>query len=111
MGKICMEGGGSLQRELTVQGAKNSVLPILAATTLSCGVCRIRHALELRNVEAACEILRHLGGKTAREGEDLVVDTTTLTGCSILDGLMRKMRSSVIFLGAILGRCGRAELS
>ena len=111
MGTICMEGGGPLRGELWVQGAKNSVLPILAATILSGGVCRIRHAPKLRDVEAACEILQCLGAKTAREGEDLVVDTTALTGCTIPDALMGKMRSSVIFLGAILGRCGRAELS
>ena len=111
MSIILVEGGRPLKGELTVQGAKNSVLPILAATLLSGDTCRIRRCPRLRDVETTMEILRYLGCRVWWEGEDLLVDTATVTRWDIPDGLMRKMRSSVIFLGAILARCGQAELS
>ncbi|MCD8190442.1 MAG: UDP-N-acetylglucosamine 1-carboxyvinyltransferase, partial [Clostridiales bacterium] len=56
-------------------------------------------------------ILRHLGCRVGREGETVTVDSSALTRMDIPDALMREMRSSVIFLGAILARCGQAELS
>ncbi|MBQ0038266.1 MAG: UDP-N-acetylglucosamine 1-carboxyvinyltransferase [Clostridiales bacterium] len=111
MGKIVVEGGRPLCGEVTVQGAKNSVLPILAATVLCRDTCVIQKCPRLRDVETTTAILRHLGCRVAWEGDDLVVDSRHLTRCDIPDALMRQMRSSVIFLGAILGRCGEAELS
>ena len=111
MSCFAVEGGRPLVGELTVQGAKNSVLPILAASVMSGGVCRIRGCPRLSDVDATTEILHHLGCETRWEGEDLLVDATSVTGCQIPEHLMRRMRSSVIFLGAILSRCGRAEMS
>ena len=108
---IAVEGGHRLRGELTVQGAKNSVLPILAATVLSAGTCVIDNCPVLEDVEASIAILRHLGCRVSRENETLMVDSSSLTRWDIPDDLMRRMRSSVIFLGAILGRCARAELS
>lgn len=111
MSAIYMEGGRRLSGEITVQGAKNSVLPILAATLLSGDTCRIRHCPRLQDVATTGEILRHLGCRVWWEDADLLVDAAELTRWDIPDRLMRRMRSSVIFLGAILSRCGRAELS
>ena len=111
MSCFAVEGGRPLVGELTMQGAKNSVLPILAASVMSGGVCRIRGCPRLSDVDTTTEILRHLGCETRWEGEDLLVDATCVTGCQIPEHLMRRMRSSVIFLGAILSRCGRAEMS
>lgn len=111
MSCFAVEGGRPLAGELTVQGAKNSVLPILAASVMSGGVCRIRGCPRLSDVDTTTEILHHLGCETRWEGEDLLVDATSVTGCQIPEHLMRRMRSSVIFLGAILSRCGRAEMS
>ena len=65
----------------------------------------------MSDVEAAAEILRHLGCRVYREGGDLVVDADGVARCDIPQQLMRLMRSSVVFLGAILARCGEAELS
>lgn len=92
-------------------GAKNSVLPILAATLLSGEVCRIRHCPRLRDVETAMEILRHLGCRADWQGRDLLVDAADLTRWDVPDHLMSRMRSSVVFLGAILARCGQAEMT
>ncbi len=108
---MIVEGGRRLSGQLTVQGAKNSVLPILAAALLSEDQCRIQHCPRLRDVETAVEILRYLGCEARWEGQDLLVDATVVSRCDIPDVLMRKMRSSVIFLGAILSRCGHAEIS
>ena len=111
MGSITIEGGHRLGGDVTVQGAKNSVLPILAATLLCSGECRIRRCPHLSDVDAAADILRYLGCKVDWSDGDLLVDSRVLTRCDIPQTLMRRMRSSVIFLGAILARCGWAELS
>ena len=111
MGEFFIAGGRPLEGSLRVQGAKNSVLPILAATILHSGVSVLRNCPRLRDVDASVRILRHLGCRADWEGESLVVDTAGMTCCEIPDRLMREMRSSVIFLGAILTRCGRADLS
>ena len=111
MSYITIQGGTPLRGETVVQGAKNSVLPILAAALLSGDVCRIEGCPHLSDVESAADILRYLGCAVAWDGGDLLVDSTSLTRCDIPQTLMRRMRSSVIFLGAILARCGWAELS
>lgn len=111
MSYLRIEGGRPLSGRITVQRAKNSVLPVLAAAVLAEDVCRIADCPRLSDVEAAADILRHLGCEARWEGNDLVVDTTRITRWDIPEVLMRRMRSSVIFLGAILSRCGRAELS
>lgn len=111
MSYLMIEGGRPLHGRITVQCAKNSVLPILAATLLAGDVCRITACPRLSDVDTASDILRHLGCTVCWEGSDLVVDTTHITRCDIPEALMRKMRSSVIFLGAILSRCSQAELS
>lgn len=105
-----VRGGVPLQGEIAVQGAKNSVLPILAATILHAGVCVIEQCPNLRDVHSAISILEHLGCKVQKEQHTLTVDAQTLRCCNIPDALMREMRSSVIFLGAILARTGCAEL-
>ena len=111
MSHIVIQGGRRLEGTLTVQGAKNSVLPILAATILHPGRTTLRGCPRLSDVEASIRILRHLGCKAEWEGEELTVDASTLDRWDVPDHLMREMRSSVIFLGAILARMGWAELS
>ncbi|MBS6532397.1 MAG: UDP-N-acetylglucosamine 1-carboxyvinyltransferase [Oscillospiraceae bacterium] len=107
--EIC--GGRPLRGELRVQGAKNSALPILAAALLAPGQSVIRNCPDLSDVTAALEILRLLGCRAVREEDAVLIDASQLTSCGIPDRLMREMRSSVIFLGALLARLGRAELS
>ena len=111
MSQLLVRGGSRLGGEVTVQGAKNSVLPILAATLLTGDQVKLRGCPRLRDVDASIRILQGLGCKASCEADGLVVDTAGLRGCAVSDALMREMRSSAIFLGAILARCGRAELS
>ncbi len=111
MSVFTIEGCRPLSGSVAIQGAKNSVLPILAATLLSPETCVIHNCPRLTDVEHTIAILRHLGCKVEREGDTVTVGPSVLNGCSIPDALMREMRSSVIFLGALLGRLGQAELS
>ena len=111
MGNIIINGGRRLEGELSLQGSKNSSLPILAATVLVNGISVIHNCPELSDVDAAVRILRHLGCRTKREGKTLTVDSRSVSNFSIPEELMREMRSSIVFLGSILGRTGKAEMS
>lgn len=112
MSHFTIKGGSRLRGETDIQGAKNSILPILAATLLTADQVELRNCPRLRDVDASIHILRDLGCKARWEGENtLLVDTRPLSGCAVSEQLMREMRSSAIFLGAILARCGQAELS
>lgn len=110
MEKIIIQGGRRLEGELKIQGSKNSVLPILAATVLTDEPCVLHHCPHLRDVDSAVAILRHLGCRAERQGDTITVEGAVQ--CSDIPlSLMREMRSSVIFLGAILSRCGQAKMS
>lgn len=111
MSHITIHGTAPLQGEVTVQRAKNSVLPLLAAALLHEGCCRMERCPHLTDVAAAVEIMAHLGCRLHWEGDDLVVDATQVSRADIPPRLMSCFRSSVVFLGAILARCGEATLS
>ena len=111
MSQLLIRGGRRLDGEVRIQGAKNSVLPILAATLLTRGPVLVQNCPRLRDVEASVQILRTLGCTARWEADGLLVDTAQVSGCAVSDRLMREMRSSAIFLGAILARCGQAEIS
>lgn len=111
MDKLVINGSKRLTGEIEVHGSKNSVLPILAACVLSQGENIIHNCPILSDVDAALKILVELGCKVKREEHTVCVDSSGVNGFEISDNLMREMRSSVIFLGAILGRTGKAVLS
>ena len=110
MSEFHIRGGKRLAGVVTVQGAKNAVLPILAATVISGGENYLRDCPRLRDVENTVSILRHLGARVRWEKNGLWVDTTHLERCDIPEDLMGEMRSSVIFLGAVSARCKRARI-
>ena len=109
--KIIVRGRNKLKGEISVQGAKNSVLPILVATLLVDGISVIHNCPHLSDVDATIKILRYLGCLVTREGHTITVDSTNVTKSDVPDNLMREMRSSIVFLGGIMGRMGRAVLS
>lgn len=111
MSKLYINGGNRLSGEISVHGAKNSVLPIMAATLLCNGEATIHNCPDLSDVTAAIKILEHLGCKVKRCGNTVVVNSREITNDEIPDSLMREMRSSIVFLGAIIGRLGRAVIS
>lgn len=109
--KLIINGVNKLSGEVNVHGAKNSVLPILAATILCGDECVIHNCPHLSDVDVSIRILSYLGAKIKREGNTLIVDTKDISKYDIPDALMREMRSSIIFLGAVLSRTKRAIIS
>lgn len=106
-----IKGGSSLQGELNVQGAKNAVLPIMAAAIVTGCETELLNCPQLSDVDAAMDILRHLGCSAQRDGDVIHIDSRNMYRTDIPHRLMREMRSSVIFLGAIIARAGCASLS
>lgn len=111
MGKIVVRGGKPLVGEVTVHGAKNAVLPILAATVVAGGVYVIENCPRLSDVSTTVEILQELGAKVERDGNKLIIDTRSELSHHIPERLMRKLRSSIIFMGAVLARNKKAKIS
>lgn len=111
MSRLLINGGRPLFGSVRANGAKNSILPILAATVVNGGENIIHNCPDLKDVHSAVAILRHLGCQVEREGKTMVVNSAGMNRWDIPDELMREMRSSVIFLGPVLARCGRAQMT
>lgn len=111
MSKLLVTGRQKLGGEVSVQGAKNSALPILAATILTRGENVIFNCPLLSDIEASCRILRYLGCEVQRSDHTLIIKSESVCRSDIPHELMRKTRSSIVFLGAVLARTGRARLS
>lgn len=108
--KIVIYGGKKLQGEISVHGAKNSVLPILAATLLVKGISVIHNVPDLTDVDSSIRILEYLGAKVKRENSTLIVDANEIKENTIPEDMMREMRSSIIFLGSLLSRTKEAYI-
>ncbi len=110
MDYIKVVGGRALTGAVQVHGAKNSVLPILAASVLTAGVSVIKNCPRLKDVDAMLLILRELGCKVSAENRTITVDSSNAVAETISAERMSALRSSIAFLGALLARNGRAEL-
>ena len=106
-----IRGGKRLEGVIPIHGAKNSALPLLAATLLVPGVSTLHNCPRLSDVSASQAILRHVGCRVTQEEDRVTVDATTLSRDEIPDDLMRQMRSSIVFLGAMVARCGAAAMT
>jgi UDP-N-acetylglucosamine 1-carboxyvinyltransferase len=106
-----IRGGRRLEGTLRVQGSKNASLPILAACVLCPQRCELLNVPRLSDTDAALRILEYLGCAVARERDRVYIDSTMLSCSAVPHSLMAEMRSSVIFMGALLARCGEARLS
>ncbi len=104
-------GGEPLHGEVTVQGAKNSALPMMAATILCQGECVLHNVPRLTDVTAASRILNRLGCRCHIEENTVTVTGDAISQYEIPDADMRQMRSSIMFLGPILGRMGACDLT
>lgn len=105
-----MEGGRRLEGELSAQGAKNAALPLLSAALLSREVSVLEHCPDIDDVNVQAQILETLGCRVTREGERLTIDAAGAEGFEVPRALMGRMRSSVMVLGALLGRHGRGVI-
>jgi len=110
MESLLIKGGVPLHGEVNVSGAKNAVLPILAATLLTSEPCVIHGVPELSDVGFMGEILKSLGAEVRQEGDTITVRAAKVKGVGDYD-LIRKMRGSICILGPLLGRLHRARVS
>ncbi len=104
MSSIKVIGGGKLSGEIKIQGSKNAALPIIAATILNHGIAILRNCPRILDVFYMIKVLRELGAVANWEGNTLMVDATNITSTKVSEGSVQKMRSSILFLGALLGR-------
>lgn len=111
MEKLIVSGGRRLSGTVKVSGAKNAVLPIIAASLLSTSVTRLEEIPDLEDVRTMAKVLTHLGVSVAVEPSTLLVDSTNITSCEVPYELTRKMRASFTVLGPLLARLGVARIS
>lgn len=111
MQKLIVNGGKRLRGEVRLQGSKNSSLPIMAASILCGSKCVISNCPELTDIYSAARILNGLGCKCRFSENIAVIDSADINITEIPEKLMREMRSSIIFMGAILGRTGECTVS
>ncbi len=110
MQKFVIKGGTALDGEIPLFGAKNSALPLLAAAMLCSGETVFENCPRLTDVFAACRILTHTGCRCTIEGHNAAVCADNVSVSEIPESLMHEMRSSIIFLGALLSRTGQCSL-
>ena len=112
MEKLQIVGGNRLSGDVRISGAKNSALPILAATLLAKGVMRVGNLPHLHDITTMLELLGCMGVEVAIT-EDMAVETDcrNVNSCVAPYDLVRTMRASILVLGPLLARYGEAEVS
>jgi UDP-N-acetylglucosamine 1-carboxyvinyltransferase len=111
MDKILVEGGRTLKGEVCISGAKNAALPILISSLLNEGWNSFTNVPELRDIHSTCRLLTHLGAEVQSEGQTVKVNAAGLNNAEAPYDLVRKMRASILVLGPLVARLGRARVS
>ncbi|MDD3169455.1 MAG: UDP-N-acetylglucosamine 1-carboxyvinyltransferase, partial [Eubacteriales bacterium] len=111
MEQFRINGGVKLTGEYELAGAKNAVLPILAATIVTGNECKITSCPALSDVQTMFTILKELGCKITKEEDGVIIDSEPIHSYTIPEHLMREMRSSVFLMGPMIARCGKVILS
>jgi len=111
MDKIVIEGGRPLKGAVSISGAKNAALPVMAACLLTGGRHRLKRMPQLRDIRTLRGIMTDLGAVFIEDGGALDVNSDNLTGYEAPYELVKTMRASILLLGPLLARCGRARIS
>lgn len=111
MQNFIITGGNRLSGEIQLQGSKNSTLPIMAASVLVNGKCALESCPALSDVYSAARILNSLGCECRLSGNTAEIDSVNVCRSEIPERLMGEMRSSIMFVGAVLGRLGECTFS
>lgn len=109
MSRIQIQGFRPLEGRISIQGSKNAVLPMMAAAILHRGVTVLSNVPLIQDVECMKAILSSLGCRCIQKGGVLEIDASLLHTAQIPDCFMKQMRSSIILLGALLGRLGEGS--
>ena len=104
MQRLLIRGKNKLRGEVKIQGSKNSCLPIMAAALMCSGETVLHNCPKLSDIKAALDILKALGCDVLQSGNTIIIAAPDECGCRIDEALMLRMRSSIIFLGALLGK-------
>lgn len=111
MSKLIIQGGKKLEGEVQISGSKNAALPIIAGTVLIKGKTTLYNVPNIQDVQTMFEIIKDIGGKVTKKNNKIIIDTSKIHTYEIPETLMRKMRSSVILAGAIIGKYKKANFS
>jgi UDP-N-acetylglucosamine 1-carboxyvinyltransferase len=111
MDKLVIDGARKLQGEIRISGAKNAALPLIAATLLAPGWHVIHNVPDLRDTRTILALLETLGAEWKREGSTLMVKTDSLNSFEASYELVKTMRASILVLGPLLARMGKARVS
>ncbi|MBU0731223.1 MAG: UDP-N-acetylglucosamine 1-carboxyvinyltransferase [Proteobacteria bacterium] len=111
MDKILIEGGYKLSGEIAVSGAKNAALPLIAATLLTPEKQVLRNVPDLRDTRTILALLESLGVTWEKQGTTLTIDSSQLFDYEASYDLVKTMRASVLVLGPLLARLGKARVS
>jgi UDP-N-acetylglucosamine 1-carboxyvinyltransferase len=111
MDDIVIDGGKPLSGEVTISGAKNAALPILAATILTGGQFTFHNVPKLKDIESIQQLMVSMGAEFIRDGHTVHVDTSNLKDYEAPYEQVRKMRASILVLGPLLARMKRARVS
>ncbi|KXZ39040.1 UDP-N-acetylglucosamine 1-carboxyvinyltransferase [Alkalithermobacter thermoalcaliphilus JW-YL-7 = DSM 7308] len=111
MANIIVRKSGPLKGRVRINGAKNAVLPIIAATLLAEGKSVIQGVPNLRDVHVISDLLRHLGAYVKYENDTLTVDASNIVNFEAPYDLVRKMRASFLVMGPLLARFKISKIS
>lgn len=112
MEKLVVRGGNTLSGNVKISGAKNAVLPLIAASILGQTPSILEETPDLEDVRTICEVLQHLGVDVTRDEQSrLRINSTSIGACEAPYELVRKMRASFLVMGSLLARKGQAKIS
>ena len=111
MSEYIIKGGKKIEGEVEISGSKNAALPIIAATILNTGKSTLYNVPNIHDTQMMFEILKKLGGSVTKKANKVIIDTSKINQYEIPEDLMRQMRSSVIFVGGLIGKYRKATFS
>ncbi len=113
MAKFLVEKSAPLNGEVEISGSKNAVLPIMAAALLADGVCEISEVPMLRDVDVMCKLLRSIGSEVSEKYSEgkIEIDTKDIVAEEAPYDLVKRMRASILVMGPLLARTGKAKIS
>ena len=111
MGQFLIQGGCQLQGEVSISGAKNSALPILFATLLSKGNINLTNVPLLKDISTTLELLKELGAEAVQNGHKVRINASSVKNYTASYDLVRSMRASILALGPLVARFGKADIS
>ncbi len=110
MQKILIEGGHPLNGKVRISGAKNSAVALLPAAILADSAVTIEGLPNISDVETLSDLLEEIGGTVSRQDNNITIDPANMVAMPLPNGKVKKLRASYYFMGAMLGKFGKAVI-